>query len=139
MARRRVWWLAGGAGAAALLCVALPLAALLVLPRAPRTHRDNVADALARRGVAYQEIVFVQSYEESVELDFYRAQVLVRTADGRTASGWIGCEDRDTICFLELRDLGVVGERLPDLAREPLWPWLAWAESALRRAGIGMR
>jgi hypothetical protein len=109
---------------------------LLSAPRAPRTHRENIAAVLARHGVAFQSITFTQSFEESSELDFYRAQVQVYASDGSVASGWIGCEDRDRVCFLELRALGIVGERLPDLADDPFAPWLARAQAELKRLGL---
>ncbi|HWQ15281.1 MAG TPA: hypothetical protein VNL77_20950 [Roseiflexaceae bacterium] len=134
-AHRRYLRHAGLIAGLALLC-ALPVAALLARPRAARTHAENIAGALARRGVVYEQIVLSQSYEESVEFDFYRAQVQVHMPGGQVVSGWIGCEDRDRICFLELRGLGVRGERLPDLARDPPWPWLTWVRGALREAGI---
>lgn len=122
--------------ALALSCLLAVFAVLLVAPRAPRTHRDNVAAALARHGVAHGEISFVQSFEESAELDTYRAQVRVRTPNGALASGWIGCEERDRVCFLELRSLGIRGERLPDLAGDPLAPWRLWLEARLRQLGF---
>lgn len=133
---RRMRLAIGALTGVAVACLALPIAALLLVPPAPRTHAESIASVLAKRGVSYERISFVQNYEESNELDFYRAQVLVSTPDGKLVSGWIGCEDRDSICFLELRGLGVTGERLPELASEPLFPWLGWARDALRRAGL---
>jgi hypothetical protein len=135
--RRQHIWLAGLIAALALMCAGLA-AALLLRPHAARTHTENIAGALARRGVAYEAIVLSQSYEESVEFDFFRAQVQVHLPGGRVASGWIGCEDRDRICFLVLRGLGITGERLPDLAQDPPWPWLGWVRGALREAGIDL-
>jgi hypothetical protein len=118
--------------ALALMCV---VAAVFVWsrPRIPRTHDQNVRAALERRAIVYRGIELSQTYEESVDFDTYRAQVLVFMPDGRHVSGWLGCEERDRVCFLELRGIGIVGERLPDISDAPPWPWETWIASVLRR------
>jgi hypothetical protein len=136
-ARRHAWKLAALPAALALLCVAGLVILVWRAPRPPRTHADNIRAALARHSVAYQEVILSQSYEDSVELDFFRAHVQIKLRDGRVVSGWLGCEDRNSQCFLELRGAGIVGERLPELGRDPPWPWLVWVRTALRDLGIG--
>lgn len=121
--KRRLPLLVGLAG---LCVVAALLVAWVERPRSLRTHKDTVIHVLEQRGIAYREVTFTQSYEDSVELDFFRAAVQVHLPDGRIAQGWIGCEDRDSICFLELRSIGIVGVSLPEITREERWPWLEW-------------
>ncbi|MFO7170258.1 MAG: hypothetical protein DIU80_019710 [Chloroflexota bacterium] len=135
--RRRVLMLALLPVALVLICIAGAVVGMGVR-RAPRTHAENIRAALDRHGVAYQSVELSQSFEDSIELDFFRAHVKVRLRDGRVVNGWLGCEDRNSQCFLELRGAGIVGERLPELARDPPWPWLIWVRSALRRIGVGL-
>jgi hypothetical protein len=130
--RRARWLVVALPAALALLCV-IAGAFVWSRPRIPRTHHQNVRAALERRAIVYRGVELSQTYEESVEFDTYRAQVLVVMPDGRRVNGWLGCEDRDRVCFLELRGVGIVGERLPDISNAPPWPWVAWIEDALRR------
>jgi hypothetical protein len=136
--RRRIWALAALPAGLALLCIVGLVVAGVRLSRTPRTHVENVRATLERRALAYQDIALSQNYEESVDFDFFRAQVQVRMRDGRLVNGWLGCENRDSQCFLELRGLGIVGERMPELARDPPWPWLAWLRSELRDLGVSL-
>lgn len=136
--RRQIWKLAALPAGLMLLCIVGLVVFAARTPRTPRTHHDNIRAALERHAVSYQEVMLSQSYEDSVELDFFRAHVQVRMRDGRLVNGWLGCEDRDSQCFLELRGAGIVGERLPELGRDPPWPWLAWVRGALREIGIGL-
>ena len=120
--RRRIAWIGMALATMLLFCLGAGVA-LSSSARPLRTHADTVAYILERRGIDYRNIVFNQSYEESVEFDFFRAQVQVHLPDGSVANGWIGCENRDRSCFLELRSVGIVGVLLPDigLTQEPAW------------------
>lgn len=118
--------------ALALCCGAASWGLARSWPHTLRTHRDAVAFALDRHGVAYAAIDFAQSYEESANLRSFNAGVRVRLASGDVANGWIGCEQGQRQCFLELRGVGIRGERLPDLTEGAGWDWRGWQER-LRR------
>lgn len=108
------------------------LAALIVpwwLQPVFRTHDESVRHVLQQRGVAFRGLGFTQSYEEYQTLRVYSASITVELVDGRQVHGWIGCENRDRDCFLELRAVGIVGQRLPDITPRRALPWLG----ALRR------
>ncbi len=135
--QRRLLWATAGFTACVIGCCIIGLAMLLPSWGRPlHTHEDTVAYMLERRKVAYTRIVLTQSYEESVDFDTYRARVQVVTAAGRVANGWIGCEDRDRVCFLELREVGIRGEALPEL-QPKTWPaWIDWLLLPLRERGL---
>ena len=128
--------LLGGGGRVFLLpliaCIAA-LAAYLRLPPPLYTHHDTIAFTLARHEIRYADIAFEQTFEERQNVRVFSAGVRVRLRDGRIAHGWIGCENRESDCFLELRSLGIRGERLPPLTPRPAIPWLLQAEQVLNR------
>jgi hypothetical protein len=85
--RRARWLVVALPAALALLCV-IAGAFVWSRPRIPRTHHQNVRAALERRAIVYRGVELSQTYEESVEFDTYRAQVLVVMPDGRRVNGW---------------------------------------------------
>ena len=105
------------------------LTAVWLLQPVFHTHDESVRHILRQRGVEFRELSFSQSYEEYQTLRVYNASVTVVLGDGRRVHGWIGCENRDRDCFLELRSAGIVGQRLPDITPRRALPWL----SLLRR------
>jgi hypothetical protein len=116
-----------------LACLGVACAGGLVVaqvtaPRVFRTHRDTVADALERRGIQYTEILFVQSIEDRNNLLFYHANVRVFLPDGGVVNGWIGCEERDSGCLLDLDPLDIKGAPLPELTPARPYPWIASIE-----------
>lgn len=120
-----------------LLCIGIPVAILLFGPQALRTHSDSVSSVLKQRGIRYTQLQLEQSYEERNTFDNYRATVTVRLPDGGTSHGWVGCENREQQCFLELRSLGIVGVALPELQPATAAPaWLRWPRQFLRERGI---
>jgi hypothetical protein len=94
-------------------------------------HDATVAFALRQHGVAYQQLSFHQSYEESIDLRSFSAAVRVQLQSGQVANGWVGCERGERQCFLELRSIGIRGERLPDISEGRPWPLRMWVESLL--------
>lgn len=126
-------WAAALIVAALLSCAAGGWFVTQIWPHTFHTHRDIVAFALEQHGVAFATIDFAQSYEESLNLRSFSAGVRVRLADGNVARGWIGCERGQLQCFLELRALGIRGERLPDLTTNAgIWDWQGWRERLKR-------
>jgi hypothetical protein len=132
--------LAAALAASSLLgCAALGWVLAQVWPRTLRTHRDAVALTLERHGVRFAAIDFAQSYEESVNLRSFSAGVRIRLDDGAVAHGWIGCEQGQRQCFLELRSVGIRGERLPDLTDNTnAWDWQGWRDRVRRWLGGGI-
>jgi hypothetical protein len=114
------------------LCALGAAASLAGAPRTFRSHEETVADALRRRQIAYTEIRFEQSFEESHNWEFYRASIQVVLPDQQIAYGYIGCENRDSECFLDVRSLGIRGLALPELTRASPPPWTAWQDRAAR-------
>jgi hypothetical protein len=129
-------------GAIGLLCLVLLCASAAALIRATtppsfRNHRDTIAYALERRGIAFTDIQFRQSFEESNNLLFYQAGIQVVQPDGSIANGWIGCENGERECFLDLRALNIHGLPLPDLTPATQMPgWFIWAERTLREISL---
>jgi hypothetical protein len=129
-------WLTALAAAALLGCTAVGWALAQIWPRTLRTHRDAVALTLERRSVRFASIDFLQSYEESTNLRSFSAGVRVQLDDGAVAHGWIGCEQGQRQCFLELRGVGIRGERLPDLTADTnVWDWQGWRDRLRRWLG----
>jgi hypothetical protein len=89
-----------------------------------------VAFVLQQHGVAYQTLSFRQSYEESTDLESFSAGVRVVLADGSLANGWVGCEQGQRQCFLELRSAGSRGELLPNITGDTPWSWRFWRDWA---------
>ncbi len=120
-----------------LLCIAIPVAILWLGPRPLRTHSDTVVYVLKQRNIDYTQLELSQNFEERNSFDNYRATVTVLLPDGTNRHGWIGCENRDQQCFLELRSLGIVGVALPELQPVTAAPaWLSSTRRWLRERGI---
>jgi hypothetical protein len=121
-----------------LLCLVVLCAGAAAIIRATtppsfRNHRDTIAYALERHGIAFADIRFRQSFEESNNLLFYQASIQVVQLDGTIANGLIGCENGELECFLDLRALNIHGLPLPDLTPATQMPgWFIWAERTLR-------
>lgn len=138
MHTRRLWRLATiGFGGMIGLCL---VAGLLIQSNRPpsfRNHRDTIAYTLQRRGIAFRNIAFQQSFEERNNLLYYRASVQVVRPDGSIVYGWIGCENRDSECVLDLRGLNIRGQSLPELTPAVRMPgWYVWAERTLREIDL---
>jgi hypothetical protein len=131
--RRRLMVAVLTLSALTLGCVGTAFLMLASRPPALYNHRDTIAYTLARHEIRFAAITFEQSFEERQNFDNFSASVQVTLRDGRVAHGWIGCEDGDNQCFLELRSIGIRGVRLPSLTQRPQWPWLAHIERGLRQ------
>lgn len=129
-------------GIIGLFCLVLLCAGTIAVVRATtppnfRSHRDTIAYALEMRRIAFADIQFRQSFEENNNLLFYQAGVQVMRPDGSIIHGWIGCENGDNQCFLDLRGLDIHGLPLPDLTPAASMPgWFVWAERTLREIDL---
>ena len=125
MKRRRSWLLAGMLAALLLVCTGLAAFARQQ-ERVFYTHDDVIRYILETHDIRYRSLSYEQSFEESINLRSYSAAVRVQLLDGRVANGWIGCEDGERQCFLELRSIGIAAQRLPDINGGREWPLRRW-------------
>lgn len=130
--RRRLTIVAFSAFGIILLCLIAAVTMLSLRRPEFHSHYDTVSYLLRQRGVDYRKITFQQTFEESMNVRVYSAAVQVELRDGRVAHGWIGCENGNGTCFLVLRSVGIMGDRLPEWTGGRPWAWQTWLDRAQR-------
>jgi hypothetical protein len=123
-------------------CVLLAGVAALLAPPRLASHYDQVAYALRRHNIAYEQIKLTQTRQDTqdytayADYSIYGADVSVRLPNGRQEPGRIECHVRDSRCRLYLMGLGLPPEDLPDLDTGTQWFWLDWLQQILPRLGL---
>jgi hypothetical protein len=118
-------------------CILALGAALLFIPPRIESHQDQVAYALKRHGIAYEQIKLTQTrqdtqdYSAYADYSVYGADVRVRLPNGRQAPGRIECRVKNSRCSLYLIALGLPPEDLPELDTGEQWLWLDWLRQIL--------
>src|SRR5262245_33939338 len=108
-------------GGLATVCILALAAAVLLIPPRLEGHQDQVAYALDRHGIVYEQIILSQNRQDIQnssaypEYSFYGAEVLVRLPDAHVARGRIDCRFKDSRCSLYLGSLGLPPVDLPEL------------------------
>jgi hypothetical protein len=129
-------------GGLATMCVLAMGAAIILIPPRLKSHQDQVAFALNRHGIAYEQITLSQNRQDIQndsaypEYSFYGAEVSVRLPDARQVRGRIDCRMKDSRCSLYLAALGLPPETLPELDTGAQWFWLDWLQERLPRLGL---
>jgi hypothetical protein len=131
--------LAIGVALLAVVCAAAGVAVVALRQPPPRTHVEQVAYELGRRGVRHGPVVLGEMWPDRTNLQYgsyvgpISMSVAVTLSDGGKSVGWIECRTLGRECTLTLRALGVQDAALPDLAagREPAWR--SWLDAAAER------
>jgi hypothetical protein len=124
------------------VCILTMGAAVFLIPPRLESHQDQVAFALNRHGIAYEQITLNQSRQDIQnasaypEYSFYGAEVVVRLPDARHVRGRIECRVKNSRCSLYLVALGLPPEALPELDAGEQWFWLDWLQEKLPRLGL---
>ena len=129
-------------GGLASICVLALGASILLIPPRLENHQDQVAFALNRHGIVYEQITLSQNRQDIQnssaypEYSYYGAEVLVRLPNARQARGRIDCRLKDSRCSLYLAALGLPPVDLPELDASERWFWLDWLRDNLSRLGL---
>ncbi|MFO7167555.1 MAG: hypothetical protein DIU80_005950 [Chloroflexota bacterium] len=132
--RRQRWIrrLALALGALSILCFALAVVAVQLLPPRFTTHRDAIAYSLDRHGIGYENIYIEHAWPENLNTQRFAATLDVRLAGSRRVFGLIECRTGRQECRYSLPSLGIVREPLPELVQQRQQPWLRWVDRTLR-------
>jgi hypothetical protein len=129
-------------GGVAVLCVLALGASILLIPPRIESHYDQVAFALKRQGIVYDQITLSQNRQDTQnstaypEYSFYGADVVVSLPGARRVRGRIECRVKNSRCSLYLAALGVPPDMLPELEAGPQWYWLDWLEEQMPKLGL---
>jgi hypothetical protein len=123
--------LAIGLGSVVLACAVLAILALWLRPRQFTTHRDAIAYALDRHGIAYQQVYIDHAWPDTVHTERFAANLDVRLSGGRQVFGLLACRSGRTRCSFSVTSLGIEDEPLPELVDARREPWIVWLEQAL--------
>ena len=136
---RRGALLLGGLTTVCMLAIG---ASILLIPPRLESHYDQIAYALKRHDIAYEQIKLTQTRQDTqdytayADYSVYGADVSVRLPSGRQAPGRIECRVKDSRCSLYLAALGLPPETLPELDTGAQWFWLDWLQKKLPRLGL---
>jgi hypothetical protein len=107
-------------------------ASIMLIPPRLQSHEDQVAYALTRHQIAFEQVKLSQTPRDVqytyayADYSQYGADVIVRFHDGGRALGRIECRVKNTKCQLLLKPLGMINEQLPELDTGDQWFWWDW-------------
>jgi hypothetical protein len=118
-------------GGLALGCLLAGIAAIALRPPPIRTHEQQVAEALHRHTIAYEQIRIGERWPDKINFQYganvfpYGYRIRIQLRGGRTLDGWLSCAQHEHNCTLSARDLGLHNVRLRDFTPERALPeWL---------------
>ena len=119
-------------GALVLACVLATGLVAALRPHTFSTHQDAIGYVLDQHAISYTRIVVQHRWPDNVNTLFYAANVSVQLPDMRHADGRLECQTPDgRRCIVNLRDLGVVSEPIPELSEQRQWSLPGWARNLL--------
>ncbi len=123
-------------GGAALLCILVAALTIVARPRQFTNHRDQIGDALARRGVAFDAIYVTQGWPDQINSQTYGANVQVDLSTTRHVFGRVECRQGKTRCWFAVERLGVERQELADLTIVHRSDWQEWVDALATRLGL---
>jgi hypothetical protein len=98
-------------GTVLFLCIGIATALAFLRPTSIHSHEDQIADALTKRGIAYQQIMLGERWPDHINFQYgeqvfpYGYRIRVRMPDGRIVDGWLTCAKLERDCTLSIADL----------------------------------